>query len=77
MTMSDSREVVERLIALESRIAQLESKLDALADVEKLRAELRAKDEQIDALGRQGLHTIDLLDTARRKIEQLEAGDTA
>ena len=74
MAMFKNRELLERLAAMEARLAAIESKLAELESSEALRAELRRKDEEIDALARQGMHVVDLLDTARREIAQLKGG---
>lgn len=72
MALFNNREVLERLAAMEARLAAIESKLGALDHTEELRAELRRKDEEIDALARQGMHVVDLLDTARRELAELK-----
>ena len=67
------RELQDRLAALEGRLTRIEAKLDALADADTLRAELAKKDRELDALGKQGLHVVDMLDHARRQIENLKS----
>ncbi|MEM7201782.1 MAG: hypothetical protein AAF628_16060 [Planctomycetota bacterium] len=70
------QELLDRLVAIEQRLDRIESAVADAHDSSGLHAELRAKDERIDALAEQGLHALELLAQARRELADLkkEAG---
>ncbi|MCA8943582.1 MAG: hypothetical protein KDB80_13545 [Planctomycetes bacterium] len=67
-----SRSILARLEAIESRLDAIEAAI-ASGD-EALRTELERKRDQLDAMSRQSLHVIELLDEARQEIERLKSG---
>lgn len=67
-----AEQVLNRLGALEQRLERLERALEALRGAEVLRAELRAKDERLDALAEQALHLAEHLTEARAEIARLK-----
>jgi hypothetical protein len=75
--MAKDREILDRLTALDARLARLEARLDELADAGKLRAELQAARERIDQLAQNGLHVVELLDQARAELRRREGGERA
>lgn len=71
------RQILDRLQSIEQRLAAIEaSNAAALQQAQQREAELREqlerKQREIEALGTQGLHVVDQLDQARRRIRELE-----
>lgn len=72
-----SREIVERLQGIDRRIGALEATIETLARESRqreatLREQLEVKRQELEALGVQGLHVVEQLDVARRRIRELE-----
>lgn len=66
------REILDRLDRLDARLERVEHQLDSLAREPALRDELAAKRQEIDALAEQGLHVVEKLGEARRRVRELE-----
>lgn len=75
--MSLDSEILDRLSALDARLQRIETRLDQLAEVEHLRADLQAAKEQIHRLAQNGLHVVERLDAARRELRQRNQGGGA
>jgi len=72
------REILERLQGIDRRIGVLEAVIESQAREarqreEALRAQLEVKRQELEALGVQGLHVVEQLDVARRRVRELEA----
>ena len=65
------RDILDKLMALEQRLASIEAALAGLQDAESLRAALDRKQQQLDALAQQGLQVVQLLEEARRELARL------
>lgn len=73
------RQILERLQSIEHRLASIEaSNAAALQQAQQRESDLRdqlfRKQLELQDLGTQGLHVVDQLDQARRRIRELEAG---
>ena len=68
--MSKHDEIMTRLAAIEERLSRIEAGLENLSDAARLREQLEVKREELDALARQSLHVVELLDAARREIAE-------
>lgn len=69
--------VLNRLEAIENRLGAMEaSHAAALRQAQErelaLREQLEGKCRELEALGAQGLHVVERLDTARQRIRELE-----
>lgn len=67
-----SREIAQRLTALESRLERIETWIER--GNRELRDELERKHEQLDSMSRQSLRVVELLEEARQEIERLKHG---
>ncbi|MCA8977990.1 MAG: hypothetical protein KDC98_24910 [Planctomycetes bacterium] len=73
------REILDRLEGIDHRLAALEATIATMANAgrqreETLRDQLEAKSSELEAMGEQGLHVVEQLDSALRRIRELEAG---
>lgn len=71
------REILDRLQTIEQRLGAIETSHAASAQQSEqreaaLRDQLDRKQRELEALGAQGLHVVDQLDQARRRIRELE-----
>jgi septal ring factor EnvC (AmiA/AmiB activator) len=71
------RQILDRLESIEQRLAAIEaSNAATLQQAQQreaaLREQLERKQRELEALGAQGLHVVDQLDQARRRIRELE-----
>jgi len=71
------REILDRLQGIEQRIGAFEASTETLGREARqreavLREQLEVKRQELEALGVQGLHVVEQLDAARRRIRELE-----
>lgn len=72
------REILDRLQGIEQRLGALETAVaadgrEARQREDALREQLEIKRKELEALGAQGLHVVERLDEALRRIRELEA----
>jgi chromosome segregation ATPase len=66
------RDILDRLDRLDARLDRVERSLDGLRAEPALREQLDRKTRELEALADQGLHIVDRLDEARRRVRELE-----
>lgn len=70
--MIGSNKLAARLAAVEQRLERIEALLESIARESALRDELAAARKELDQLGQQSLHVVELLTESRRRIHELE-----
>ena len=69
--------IIDRLAAFDERLARIESELaranesesSRAGEHEAMKAELDRKQTELVAIGEQGLHVVEMLDTARKELD--------